>query len=625
MGKKLEEISLTFNRERIRFDGSNVAILECRAEVDPEAKTEVQDDLFGAWNPRNEVIVKAECEPRELTQGLSYRFYGTWSTHPKHGRQFQAKTFVHVQPHGRAGTIRYLMQAPCVGQVTAVTLWDKFQGDAVRILREQPEVAAAAVDRFGQGAAAEASVWLRGQATMEGVTIDLIDLLGGRGFPKNTAKKAVEEWGNRAAEFIGRNPYILGQFRGCGFLRCDQLYHDLGGDPGRLKRQALCASYVLARDRAGHTWHRPQLVERGLRGMISGATVRPLDACRLAKRAKMISVRRDAAGLTWITDRRKANNEADAAERVLEWFREPASWPTIADIDASDHKRQVAVEALQAAVAILTGGPGTGKTYLAVRIIKRIIAVFGADVVAVAAPTGKAAVRITEAMQGYGINLRARTIHSLLGVESRGEGDGWGFKHGPDLPLEYRFIIVDEASMMDTDLAASLFRACAKGTHILLVGDVGQLPPVGHGAPLRDLIAAGVPTGELTEVMRNSGRIVGACHEIRAGKRFVVSSQLDIAAGENLRLLPAVSSAAALEQIVTKSLICRGRPSTSGYSANSTRAAERPATTRSARATKSSVSKTAGIRSSRTPRPASTRKSTPTARRCLWPMASRRQ
>ena len=167
-----------------------------------------------------------------------------------------------------------------------------------------------------------------------------------------------------------------------------------------------------------------------------------------------------------------------------------------------------------------------------------------------AAPTGKAAVRISEVMDSYGVNLRAKTIHSLLGVESHSEGDGWGFKHDADNPLPFIYVVVDEASMIDVDLAAALFRACAKGTHLLLVGDTGQLPPVGHGAPLRDLIAAGVPCGELTEVRRNSGRIVEACHQIRRGGRFEVCDELRPETGDNLRLLPAVSGEAALERVV---------------------------------------------------------------------------
>ncbi len=225
-------------------------------------------------------------------------------------------------------------------------------------------------------------------------------------------------------------------------------------------------------------------------------------------------------------------------------------WPNVNNLDVSDHQREKLTEALACPLAIFTGGPGTGKTYSAARVIGEIIRLHGDGGIAICAPTGKAAVRITEVMNGYGINLRAQTIHSLLGVCAQSRVDGWGFEHDGNNPLPFRFIVVDEASMIDANLAASLFLACAKGTHVLLVGDTGQLPPVGHGAPLRDLIAAGVPTGELIEVRRNSGDIVHACHQIRNGKQFMPSPVLDPDAGRNLRLLPAVSPDAALERIV---------------------------------------------------------------------------
>jgi len=539
--KRLEEVTLIFQRERIRFAGSDTAILECK----PENGEDGLPSLVST-------IVKCECQPGEMVQSLSYRFYGTWTTHEKYGRQFHARTFVRTQPHGRLGVMRYLTQAPHVGQKTACVLWDKFGGDAVRILREQPDVAVAAVDgsHFSQAKAEEAAAYLAGEQALEGTTIDLMELFAGRGFPRNTGKIAVEEFGNKAAELIRRNPYLLMRFRGCGFLRCDQLYMDLGGDPAKLKRQALCAWYAIARDTNGDTWHDPATMERGLRELIAGAAVRPVDAVRLGLRGRMLARRRDGKGKLWLAEGRKAANEATVAARVKDWLASPPAWPAVADLDASDHQREKAAEALVSPIAVITGGPGTGKTYLSARIIGRISETVGLGKVAVAAPTGKAAVRITEAMQGYGINLRARTIHSLLGVDSHSHSDGWGFKHDENNPLDYTYIIVDEASMIDTDLAAALFRACGKGTHLLLVGDVGQLPPVGHGAPLRDLIAAGVPCGELTEVRRNSGAIVAACHQIRRGGLFSPCPVLRPGEGENLKLLPAVSSAAAIEQIV---------------------------------------------------------------------------
>jgi exodeoxyribonuclease V alpha subunit len=154
---------------------------------------------------------------------------------------------------------------------------------------------------------------------------------------------------------------------------------------------------------------------------------------------------------------------------------------------------------------------------------------FGASGIGIGCPTGKAAVRMTEALQGYGLPLRAKTWHSLLGIgQADAESGNWEFKHHEGNPFPFKVLIGDESSMLDTNLMTSVFRARAAGTLFLLVGDVNQLPPVGHGAPLRDLIAAGLPYGELREIKRNSGGIVEACAAIRDGKRWGAGDNLQI-------------------------------------------------------------------------------------------------
>lgn len=227
------------------------------------------------------------------------------------------------------------------------------------------------------------------------------------------------------------------------------------------------------------------------------------------------------------------------------------SWPEVDGLtDITNHQREQLTKALRCRIGILAGSPGTGKTYTLARLVGRLIELCGRESIAVAAPTGKAAVRITEALDGYGIRLQASTIHRLLGVATRSAGDGWGFKYDENDPLPQKWIIIDESSMIDTDLMASLLRACGKGTHLLLVGDVNQLPPVGHGAPLRDLIAAGVPCGELREIRRNSGTIVQACADMRDGKKWKTIEDIDPDEGKNLKLLPAANGLAAVEVIV---------------------------------------------------------------------------
>lgn len=215
------------------------------------------------------------------------------------------------------------------------------------------------------------------------------------------------------------------------------------------------------------------------------------------------------------------------------------SWPSPSRLlSCTDHQRSVASAALSGPVGILTGGPGTGKTFTVADIVRAISRDFGLHSIAIAAPTGKAAVRCTAAFAKLGLNIEATTIHRLLGVGRNGhDGKGWGFIHNEENPLDYKFLVIDEASMLDTGLSYSIFRALRPGTHVLLVGDPYQLPPVGHGAPLRDMLESpSIPSGELTKIERNSGDIIRVCQEIRSGSGYRPSSRgVSIPAGRNVR------------------------------------------------------------------------------------------
>ncbi len=198
-------------------------------------------------------------------------------------------------------------------------------------------------------------------------------------------------------------------------------------------------------------------------------------------------------------------------------------WPAADELGldpATDaHQVEHAGKALSSPIALLTGSPGTGKTHCAAAVIRATLRGHGCKV-AVCAPTGKAAVRISEKLADAGLPIKATTVHALLKVSpvEGGHGDGWGFAHGPDNPLPYSHVFLDETSMMDVGLSACLLSALTPSTNLMLIGDKHQLPPVGHGAFLRDLIAAELPRGELSEIRRNAGRIVTACHEIKDGK-----------------------------------------------------------------------------------------------------------
>ncbi len=189
---------------------------------------------------------------------------------------------------------------------------------------------------------------------------------------------------------------------------------------------------------------------------------------------------------------------------------------------------------------ILHGAPGVGKTFTLRAILENAIS--QNMTFALAAPTGKAAKRMSEST-GY----PATTIHRLLEVQMSWSGKFW-FYRNEDHPLNCDLVIIDEVSMVPSQLMADIMKALAmpsadenyyrKGTRLLLVGDNYQLPSVGPGAVLRDMLASGkIPAIELTEIQRNTGDIVSACHSVKDGKTYTPSAKLDISCGHNLRHL----------------------------------------------------------------------------------------
>ena len=515
------ELTATFLYERHVFlnDGGAVRVIIADAQL-------ANDEM---------VTLRGEAHEGQLSQGLDYRFYGSWVDHHKHGRQFVFKSFVMEEPAGQRAVVTYLQQCKGIGYVVAKRLWDSHGDDAVRWLRTAPKEVAQNTKGLSAKIAEQASEFLSQNEATERAKMDLLAVLHKRGFPKKTVELALRDFGSAAAKEIKRNPYLLMRYPGCGFISCDKMWIDLGLSPSRLKRQALCGWNALARDSRGDTWFASRKFIDGIEKEVSGVDLSVDKAIELSLRGGLIG-HREWRGTSLFALRARARQEGTVARIIGGIIGEGRSgmWPVIDGMDVSEHQGSEIAKALSGRLGILGGSPGTGKSYSTAEIVKGLMAnSYRMDDIAVAAPTGKAAVRVTEAMHSAGVPFTARTIHSLLGVQSV-DGGGWSFTHGADNPLPFAFIFIDEVSMLDCTLAASFLSAVSPDTHVLLVGDVNQLPPVGHGAPLRDMIAAGVPYGELTEIRRNSGRIVRSCAEIRDHRRFSSSESLDLEAGENL-------------------------------------------------------------------------------------------
>lgn len=502
------------------------------------------------------VTVKGAADPAELAPNLPYRFFGAWKDgNGKYGPSFHFVCFVKDLPHSRDAIVQYLLRqlrgaAVGIGHATAHRLYDLYQADAVRKLRMDAPAVAAAVN-LPIEKAREAARILEADSKLENCKIELMGLFAGKHFPRATIKECVDKWGPRAASMIRRDAFLLltSRIKGAGFSRCDDLYLSNGGDPARLKRQTLCAWHGLQSNSDGHTWHPVATATNAIRSKVDGVNIDPIKAIKLGLKTDWLSIRTVGFNI-WLADGKKAKNEAAIANKYHEIAINPPAWPEVTDAGLSDHQREQLALATRSRIAILAGTPGTGKTYTAAALIRAIVARHGLGAVAIHAPTGKAAVRITEVMQQkYNLPLRAVTTHRLLCPGTNGHGTGeWGFQFNEDRSIPIQFLIGDETSMDDVDLFAALLRACTPRTHLLFLGDPYQLAPVGHGAPLRDLLAAGAPHGELKEIHRNAGLIVEACQAIKDGRDFKTATTFDDA-GNNLKLIQVSGSAGVVNEL----------------------------------------------------------------------------
>ena len=548
----MEELTAIYLGEKLAFgdhdDPDRVIIGNARA-INGSAKS-IDSDF----------AIKGPAALDELTPRLTYRFYGRWKDYRnkrsgKTEKQFHFKTFVANQPHDQAGVCVYLGKAPWIGPKIAADLWRAFRSDAVRILREEPEVAAAAINRLTIEHAKEAAAFLEEQKHLEDCSIDLLNLLDRRGFPKTTAKKAIQLWGNAAPEIIRRNPYRLMNFRGCGFKRCDQMYLDLGLPPDRLLRQGLCAWYSVARQTDGDTWFPVTVAQRAIESTISGTNPNTDKALRFAWRSNLLAVYVDDGLDTWIAEDKNADAELYVARHVARSTKQENHWPDVSQVgEITDHQRAGLAAALHAPIGMFLGGPGTGKTWTLAHFVKFLQEHFGSDEVAVASPTNKAAGRARSVMAEHGVTCWVSSVHSLLGVNHGGTMDGgWSFLHNERNPLPFKAIVLDEGPMIDCGLMASILAARAPGTMLLIVGDTNQLPPIQHGAPVRDFIRSGmVPYGMLTEPQRNAGAIVQACDAIRKGEAWQSCDRLDLdcTPPKNLKLVDARTPEQQIERML---------------------------------------------------------------------------
>jgi exodeoxyribonuclease V alpha subunit len=346
----------------------------------------------------------------ELIDGMSYRFMGRTDNHPKYGRQFFFSSFVVETPHTRRAVVKYLTTyAEGVGVVKANDLFDTFGPGAVKVLADEPaRVIEAKI--LSPERAAEASETLRGMEATRATQIDLMGLLDGKGFPKKIVSALIKRFGASAARDVREDPYLLlRHFKGAGFLRTDKLYIDLHHDPASLPRQMYCIWHHLRSSTTGHTWHSIDTAVQALRDSVSGAKLRPTKAIELGIKEDRLAVWKDAITKDgWVAEAAKASNERTVAEEIKRLLGVTGSlWPSHHALSdrLTPHQREQLGLAMRLPVAILIGTPGTGKTFCAAAVAAALCRSLGASNVAACAPTGKAAVRLTQKFREYEVPL----------------------------------------------------------------------------------------------------------------------------------------------------------------------------------------------------------------------------
>ena len=441
---------------------------------------------------------------------------GQYASHPKYGRQFKAASAKTLAPSTLSAIESYLGSGLIrgVGASTAHAIVQSFGMNTLDILDNAPE---RLLEISGIGKKRAAMIAASYQENMQ--MRDIMLALEPYGVTVTQALKLYRIYGGLCLARIEENPYqMIADVEGIGFVIADRIAQNVPGfsyDSASRLSAGILYALNLARMEYGHTYvPRASLISYAVKllGVDEEAVSDTLDAL-IGKGELVYQMVGDDDGifLPWVQ-----RMEQSVAEKLIQLTEKPIANPFLNLALTQNHSIQLApqqYEAVEAALneglLVITGGPGTGKTTI-IRCITEILSDMQMDF-ALAAPTGRAAKRMTEAT-----GCEAKTIHRLLEYIP-----GEGFTRNDENPLFYDIVIIDEASMVDIPLMSALLKAIVPGTRLILVGDSDQLPPVGCGDVLRDIIKSDVVrVVRLTEIFRQAQEsyIVQNAHLVNHGE-----------------------------------------------------------------------------------------------------------
>jgi exodeoxyribonuclease V alpha subunit len=454
--------------------------------------------------------------------GARVRVRGQIEQDKRHGEQLRVQSLIELVPDTLSGLEKYLASGLIkgVGPKLAKRVVAAFGLDALRVLDEEPD-RLRGVEGLGEKRRKALEKAWREQRALR----DVMVFLQSHGASPALAMRIVRRYGASAMSTVSRDPYRLAlDVHGVGFKTADRIASTMGlapDSPERMRAAVLQTVHDVTED--GHVWtSQNDLIESAARMLGFDAP----DGGPLREATEALVLRGRVVVESLAGERAVYAAEMHAAEvrlslRLGQIARSPArpldgvaqaiaAFESRLGVDLAAEQRRAVEEAAARQVLVVTGGPGVGKT----TIVRAVLAVFaraGVDV-RLAAPTGRAAKRMSEAT-----GAEATTLHRVLEFDPK----SMTFKRDRRRPIETAALIVDEASMLDLPTADALAEAVAPGTRLVLVGDVDQLPSVGPGAVLRDVIASGaVPCVRLRQIFRQAARslIVTNAHRINEGE-----------------------------------------------------------------------------------------------------------
>ncbi len=512
----------------------------------------------------------------ELNPGESLDLKGYWVNHPRHGYQFKVETCKQKLPATLTGIRRYLSSGMIkgIGPRLAERIVDYFGIETLNIIDDHPERLREVPDIGPKRSRIIAKAWEEQRQVKE-----IMLFLHSHGVSTNLAVKIYKTYGDAALTTVQENPYQLSRdIYGVGFKTADKIAQDLGltpDHPSRIEAGLLYMLNEMSNDGQVYTPQdvltksvtellsiTPELIPPALERLFRDELIHPdilpmkPQSPSIGSASQKVAVEQSTPILGDDTELISMGGkrviyltpfyfgEKGAAERLRKLAYKvpsrlsdiPPAFTTI-DPQLTSEQRNAIRTAITHPVSVLTGGPGTGKT----TCLKALIQILesASKRYALASPTGRAAKRLSEAT-----GQPASTIHRVLGFSPVD-----GFKHNNQNPLPVDLLVVDETSMLDLILANSLLKALQPGTHLLLVGDVDQLPSVGAGDVLRDIISSDIaPVTRLSKIFRQEAgsQIITNAHRINRGEMPVFSKDAD----GDFYLFPAEEATSAADWVI---------------------------------------------------------------------------